>query len=74
MNTVKKKKSLTVNLEKTKIMVLGKRKSFFYWKQGEVRVVEVDRYKHLGMWFDRKLNWKDHLVIKNEISFCSMGP
>lgn len=55
-------------------MVLGKRKSFFYWKQGEVRVVEVDRYKYLGMWFDRKLNWKDHLVIKNEISFCSMGP
>ena len=43
------------NSRKGKIMVVGKKEYGTSWKTGEEIMEEVEEFKHLGMWFDRKL-------------------
>ena len=43
------------NSRKSKIMVVGKRKGRMIWKIGEEIMEEVEEFKYLGVWLDRKL-------------------
>ena len=46
---------MTFNSRKSKIMVVGKREGGTSWKVGEEIMEEVEEFKYLGVWFDRKL-------------------
>ena len=47
---------MNFNSRKSKIMVVGKRVGGTSWKIGEeIMMEEVEEYKYLGVWFDRKL-------------------
>ena len=43
------------NSRKNKVMVVGKRESGGSWKIGVEIMEEVEEFKFLGVWFDRKL-------------------
>ena len=43
------------NSKKSKIVVVGKREGGTSWKIGEEATEEVEEFKYLGVWFDRKL-------------------
>ena len=43
------------NSRKSTIMLVGKRESGMSWKIGEEIMEEVEEFKYLGVWFDRKL-------------------
>ena len=40
---------------KRKVMVVGKREAGVSWEIGEEIVEEVEEFKYLGVWVDRKL-------------------
>ena len=42
------------NSRKSTIMVVGKREGGMSWKIGEEIMEEVEEFKSLGVWFDRK--------------------
>ena len=43
------------NSRKSKVMVVGKREVGLSWKIGEEIVEDVEEFKYLGVWVDRKL-------------------
>ena len=49
------------NSKKSKIMLVGKREGGTSWKIGEEAMEEVEEFKYLGVWFDRKLRGNVHL-------------
>ena len=49
------------NSRKSKIMVVGKREGGTSWKIGEEIMEEVEEFKYLRVWFDRKLRGNVHL-------------
>ena len=49
------------NSRKSKIMVVEEREGGTSWKIGEEIMEEIEEFKHLGVWFDRKLQGNVHL-------------
>ena len=47
--------TMKFNSRKSKIMIVGKREGGTSWKIGEEIMEEVEEFKYLGVWFDRKL-------------------
>ena len=48
------------NSRKSKIMVVGKREGGTSWKIGWEIMEEVEEFKYLGVWFDRKQRGNVH--------------
>ena len=48
------------NSRKSTIMIVGKREGGMSWIIGE-EIMEVEEFKYLGLWFDRKLCGNVHL-------------
>ena len=46
--------------KKSKIMLVGNREGGTSWKIGEEAMEEVEEFKYLGVWFDKKLRDNVH--------------
>ena len=46
--------------KKSKIMLVGNRQGGTSWKIGEEAMEEVEEFKYLGVWFDKKLRGNVH--------------
>ena len=57
---------MKLNSRKSKIMVVGKREGGTSWKIGEEIMEEVEGFKDLGVWFDRKLRGNINLREDDE--------
>ena len=49
------------NSRKSKIIAVGKREGGTSWKIGEEIMEEVEEFKYLGVWFNRKLRGIVHI-------------
>ena len=54
---------LTLNINKSKYMIVSKKRSIPKMKImiNDTELLECDSYKYLGVYIDKKLNWKDHI-------------
>ena len=68
---------LTLNFDKSKFMITSKKKcatTNFKVKINEIELKRCDSYKYLGVYFDKDLNWKEHIdyVCKKVSKACGI--
>ena len=63
-----KTNKLTINYKKTNYMIVTKQKInkfLFKIKIGQNEIIQKDSVKYLGIMFDNKMNWKQHINYLN---------
>ena len=63
-----KTNKLTINYKKKNYMIVTKQKinkSLFKIKIGQNEIIQKDSVKYLGIMFDNKMNWKQHINYLN---------
>ena len=56
-----------MNLNKTKMMIMGKTKQKVRFKINNIEIENVTAYKYMGITIDKQLNFKKHIAdIKNK--------